>query len=143
MHDDPLMFAIDLTRTSNKRTADYVNGLMTSGNFIVNGNADLKTLMRGSTGTKFQTYLFMNSNCTVPDVYNRRDNVIPEYMRISYSRMRLSSHRLEIETGRWARIPRERRLCQCGAIQDEEHVLLRCALTEPLRHKYGKPILFS
>ena len=62
MHDDPLMFAIDLTRTSNKRTADYVNGLMTSGNFIVNGNADLKTLMRGSTGTKFQTYLFMNSN---------------------------------------------------------------------------------
>ena len=50
-----------------------------------------------------------------------------------FTRSRLSSHRLKIETGRWARIEPEDRLCMCGQIQTEEHVLLYCVLTDHIR----------
>ena len=43
------------------------------------------------------------------------------------------SHRLKIETGRWSRTPREERLCQCGDIQDEHHVLLACPCSQHVR----------
>ena len=33
----------------------------------------------------------------------------------------------------WSRIARERRLCVCGHIQSEEHVLLHCTETSTLR----------
>ena len=41
----------------------------------------------------------------------------------------------QIETGRWSRIPRENRLCICGQIQTEEHVLLECVHTEKFRQE--------
>ena len=37
---------------------------------------------------------------------------------------------LPIETGRWTRIERERRLCPCRQIQTELHVLVHCPLAE-------------
>ena len=62
--------------------------------------------------------------------------LIPEFQRIAFTRMRLSSHRLRIETGRWSRIARQDRLCVCGKdIQTEEHVLLRCDLVKHLRDR--------
>ena len=55
--------------------------------------------------------------------------------------MRLSSHRLRVETGRWARGGAqtlcENRLCTCGAVQDERHVLTACPRTEHIRQTYG------
>ena len=70
-----------------------------------------------------------HTQCVQPDL------PIPEHTRVAFSRMRLSSHRLRIETidiiynmmsmietGRWARIPRDQRLCGCGEVQDEGHV---------------------
>ena len=47
--------------------------------------------------------------------------------------MRLASHHLKIETGRWSRLPREQRLCQCGQVQTEEHVILNCVLLNNAR----------
>ena len=48
------------------------------------------------------------------------------------------SHRLRIETGRWAKLNREQRLCKCGqSVGDEEHALTQCALTQSLRDAYG------
>ena len=48
------------------------------------------------------------------------------------------SHRLKVETGRWTRpvTPRERRFCDCKAVQTEEHVLLKCPLTAHLRNQF-------
>ncbi len=37
---------------------------------------------------------------------------------------------------RWARIPFENRTCSCGAVQTEEHVQLKCPLTEEIRTLY-------
>ena len=63
------------------------------------------------------------------------DNFIPEMNRISVNRLRLGSHHLRIETGRWARIPRDERLCVCGGdIQSESHVLIDCPRSGHLRH---------
>ena len=66
-------------------------------------------------------YLELNPNLTVHPLYNA--NNIPEHCRISFTRIRLSSHYLKIETGRWSRIPREERLCSCCEVQSEIHVL--------------------
>ena len=56
--------------------------------------------------------------------------------KVAVLHVRLSSHELRIETGRWARIPRERRLCPCGEIQDEKHVIVDCPITQAIRDNY-------
>ena len=76
------------------------------------------------------------------EIYTKDINAfIPEYLRLSFSRVRLSAHRLKVETGRWARIPRDHRLCACGSVQDEEHVMQYCPLVQHIRVKYGKQSL--
>ena len=77
----------------------------------------------------------MNPSLTSSTIYNN-DN-IEEYKRIEYTRSRLSSHTLRIETGRWSRIPREERLCSClKNVQTEKHVFLHCEHTHEIRTKY-------
>ena len=61
---------------------------------------------------------------------------VTERDRIATSRLRLGSHSLRVETGRWSRTPRENRLCICDNVQDEIHVLLHCPLTHHLRHEF-------
>lgn len=57
---------------------------------------------------------------------------------LTFTRLRLSSHNLKIEKGRWSRIVREARLCQCGnAIEDETHVLFDCPKTVDIRDRFG------
>ena len=52
-------------------------------------------------------------------------------LRFALSRLRLSSHHLEVETGRWARsnaIPFEERRCtSCHTLEDEFHFVLECS----------------
>ena len=52
--------------------------------------------------------------------------------RKSLSRLRLSSHRLEVEVGRWTKpnkTPYERRKCKdCNVLEDEFHFLFECPL---------------
>ena len=51
----------------------------------------------------------------------------------------MSSHRLNIETGRWIRTPMEQRLCnKCNKLEDEFHFLFECKLYDSLRGKYLK-----
>ena len=53
-------------------------------------------------------------------------------IRIALSRLRTSSHRLEIEAGPWekpVRKPVNERLCSfCGVLEDEYHFVLECPL---------------
>ena len=56
--------------------------------------------------------------------------------------MRVIGHSLAIETGRWNRRGRGRlkvaeRLCPCGAVQTELHVLESCPLTQDVRTSYN------
>ena len=57
------------------------------------------------------------------------DSISSAQLRNAITRIRLSSHRYKIETGRWGKnkIPREARKCTlCDALESEFHVLLKC-----------------
>ena len=61
-------------------------------------------------------------------------------LHVALSNVRLSSHRLEIETGRWARpnaIPFEERRCtSCHSLEDEFNFVLECSRYNNLRNIY-------
>ena len=71
---------------------------------------------------------------------DRLDVYLPEFHRISVSRLRLVAHNLKVETGRWAHLPPEQRLCPCNSIQTEEQVVCHCPLTLPIRMSHPNVI---
>ena len=76
----------------------------------------------------------INPSLSVHPMYTSKN--VSELMRISTTRLRLGSHYLKIETGRWSRLERHLRLCPCGQVQDETHVLLSCPHSDNLRTQY-------
>ena len=108
------------------------NILGTNGDFTGIFVQNLRNKVRTSTSTRRHDYVSLNQTLLPYKLY--KDSV-PEYARISTTRLRLGSHRLKIESGRWARIPRNNRLCTCKTdIQTESHVLLDCPKTLYLRN---------
>jgi hypothetical protein len=89
-------------------------------NFVQNWNDRLNqsnraTFYRTFADFKFQPYL----------------NIVNvSKFRIALTQLRVSSHRLEIETGRWAKpnkIIRENRKCSlCSVLEDEYHFMFEC-----------------
>lgn len=58
--------------------------------------------------------------------------------RTAISKLRASSHILEIQRGRYDRPkkPREERLCVlCGNVEDEEHFVMKCRINHQERHQ--------
>ena len=61
------------------------------------------------------------------------------------TKLRLSGHRLEIETGRYSNTAAETRLCSyCQftgqeTVEDEMHFLLRCPMVSEIREKFLPP----
>ena len=68
------------------------------------------------------------------------DVVTVKSLRYALTRFRVSSHKLEIEAGRWTRprvTPLENRLCSsCHVLEDEYHFLVVCSKYESLRQRY-------
>ena len=58
------------------------------------------------------------------------------------SRLKMSSHRLQVESGRWhksASVPVSERKCTiCNKLEDEFHFMFECSLYTELRNKYIK-----
>ena len=97
--------------------------------------AECQSRISTSEKSRAKMYFYLNPSLSVSCVYSS-SVIIPEYLRIAYSRIKLSSHRLRIETGRWTRpiTPEADRICPCReGVQSEEHVLLNCPLTAGLR----------
>ena len=91
------------------------------------------------SGTRFRTYFSLNPTLEVHPIYTDCSMTIPDYLRISFTRFRLSSHMLRVETGRWSRTPRDERLCQCGTdIQNEQHLFV-CPLVKNVTDSFSKP----
>ncbi len=64
-------------------------------------------------------------------------------LRMYYSKLRLSSHKLMVERGRWAKpqiqyTDRRCTLCDSGDIEDEYHIILLCDYFSDIRTKYIK-----
>ena len=61
--------------------------------------------------TKYHTYKsVLNPSLGVHNIYSD-DIYIPDYTRMAFTRIRLMSHDLKTETGRWSRTPRDLRVC--------------------------------
>ena len=143
IQDDPFRFALELTHTGNATMSRYINTSLSVNNHIAEARDKLHERIRTSICTKFITYRDINPTMTVHDIYDINNRcIVPEHYRVAFTRLRLSSHNLRIETGRWSRLPRERRLCPCGAVQDEKHVLELCTLTEHLRTQYPQQVAY-
>ena len=78
----------------------------------------LKQTFTNGTGSKAVTCKEIKPKLNVHKVYTT-ERYIEERKHVEFTRFRLSLHHLKIETGRWARIQKEDRLCECGEVQDE------------------------
>ena len=87
--------------------------------------------------SKLNLYCSLKKNCGREPYLN---NITNMYHRKSVSELRLSNHKLPIETGRYANIKREERLCPlCKMyIGSEEHCIINCLHPNPtsLRNNY-------
>ena len=133
----PISKAIDLAQSARSPAGRYMQSLMNGTDKPVEKELEcMKAKVRQSDSSRRKTYLLFNPELITHRIY--ADSTVSESDRVAFSRIRLGSHYLKIETGRWSRIERDRRLCQCGQIQTEEHVLLHCPLTLDIRARYSQ-----
>ena len=132
--DTPLRKIFTICKT--KKTGGYRFLSQTENQANQNSNT-VEQEFQKQTSSKALTYKSINPSLSMHAAYTTPDYV-DERERLVFTRFRLSSHHLKIETGRWARIEVEKRVCDCGlGIQDELHVLLKCAKTEEVRGRFG------
>ena len=141
-NDDPLFFVLNLVKGSNTATGKLVR------EFINNNVKNLSAAMdrvtssiAHSDSSRRVIYRDINPNLGVHDIYKIK-HTINENHRLSFTKFRVSGHSLMCETGRWnrrgrGRLPLEERLCVCGNIQTERHVVENCIKTQPIRSKYN------
>ena len=134
IRDTPLIRIYKLCES--KRTSGFVF-LSRIMNPAMQRDVSVVEKFRNKNTSKARIYREINPELTLHKVYTSNE-YINERERLTFTRFRLSSHHLKIETGRWARINVEDRVCECGnGIQDEQHVLFKCAKTESERRKFG------
>ena len=140
LNDDPLMFSLKITAQDNPHTNKYIKELLDEPvDMIERDLSKIKARISASKRIKAVTYCVHNPDLSIHPVYTADTaSIVDDDLRTAFTRLRLSSHRLKIETGRWARIDPENRLCQCGEdVQTEKHVLCDCTLTDGIRQAYG------
>ena len=102
---------------------------------------NVRDFVAHSAITRCLVYQEMNPTFETHAIYTTKHS-INELHRISFTRFRVSGHSLQIETGRWnrrgrGRLPVEERLCGCGLVQTERHVVEVCPLTTNIRETYN------
>ena len=80
---------------------------------------------KAGTSSRYMSYMKINPMLERPNIYSE---YAPMNALQLVTRFRCITHSLEIETGRHHKvpIPRENRLCSCGAVEDEEHFIMNC-----------------
>ena len=142
MIDDPLVFAIDIARRRNTVMSRTIGG------FRDTNVPEMRTLInnvhariRASSGSRCIVYCSLNPDFAVHSIYKERHTVNDRH-RIAFTQFRVSGHSLCIESGRWnrrgrGRLPVEERLCVCGEVQTERHVVEVCPVTADIRQRTG------
>ena len=134
-----MYYAYNLTMTNNSVSFSYFKKEFLNHDFIAEDwNNLVEQIRHEENRSKLLTYKLLNRQLKSPTVYE--NNNVLEKNRINFTRYRLSSHNLKIETDRWQRKPREERKCICNnvSIQDELHVLKDCELTQSIRNSYDE-----
>ena len=140
--DDPFMLVMNQVRQSNTASSRLMEHFIMSE--VIDFEMDRQDLLSGirqSSSSRRLTYKECNPSLSVHYVYTDRHS-INEIHRLSFTRFRVSSHNLVCETGRWnrrgrGRLPLEERLCVCGLVQTERHVVQQCPRTHHIRQSYS------
>ena len=123
--DDPIMHALKIIREHHKPMKKYIESIINGNDFIAEEVEKIKEAINSAhhSATKFHTYRFLNPTLDTHSLYTRTAPTIPDYLRINFTRYRLSSHLLRVEIGRWSRTPSDQRTCTCGlGVQNEQHI---------------------
>jgi len=139
--DEPLSRVLTICRSANTKMYQmlmYANDYVGDPESHSLDRVRNQCIARRNISSKIETYLDMNPELSMHSMYYSPTVAVPDYLRVSFTRFRLSAHRLRVETGRWARTPREQRVCKCDnrSLQDERHVLFICKHTANLRMDY-------
>ena len=138
---DPLMYTLSFMKDNNPLLHGHIEELVQRDDYLTNDRLELCTKLRATPPekTKFRLYMSMNPDLSVHRLYGANDEqVIEDNLRISFTRIRLCSHKLRSETGRWSGTPPDQRICpHCLiSVQDERHIL-ECPATRDIRTMYN------
>ena len=101
-------------------------------NFIQNWNSRLENSTRALFYNKIKSFEFQS--------YLDICNILK--FKVALAKLRVSSHRLEIEAGRWAKprcTPIDERKCKlCNILEDEYHFAMECELYTDIRRQLIK-----
>ena len=133
--NEPLTKVYRLCELGNTKGYRYLQRVM---NFEYKPLETIRTTVENTTSTKLTTYKTLNPELSLNEVYQETTHHIPDYVRVEYTRFRTGSHCLNVEKGRWSHIPADERCCTCDgqSVQNEQHVIYNCPLTEHLRQKF-------
>ena len=80
---------------NKQKLGNYIDGLVADSSISYEkALQNMRNNILTSVKTKFVTYMRLNSSITIHDVYKPCVNYIPEDERVSFTRFRLSSHKL-------------------------------------------------
>ena len=141
---DPLMFTLNFMEHNNRALYSHIDELMELDLkvYLMNEHDELCRKLSESPEekTKLRLYLLMNPELTVHPLYKVSDSerALEDNLRIAFTRIRLCSHKLRSETGRWNGTPPDQRFCpHCSdTIQNEEHIL-QCPATLDIRNRFN------
>ena len=143
MSEDPLMYTLAYIKDNCETTYQYIHDVMQRDDYIDADRVELCRQLRETPPekTKLRLYSKFNPDLEVHPLYKGTDSksCVEDNLRITFTRIRLCSHSLRSETGRWNRVPADQRFCpHCHdqSIQNEEH-LLECPATLPIRTMYN------
>ena len=131
----PAQKAIELARVHACPIGQYIENLLGSPHpsSPVAALSEVKARIRCATNSRAVAYKLINPSLDAQIIYQTKTSSHShtfEPHRLAFSRLRLGSHRLRVETVRWSHTPRDLRLCSCGPfVQDEDHVIRQCRLT--------------
>ena len=92
-NEDPFMFVWSLLKRYNRPLSQKVDNILQQSDHIIKSMRDLKRTVSTSQRTKSVLYCRLNPDLITHPVYNTR-MIIPEHYRISFTRLRLTSHNL-------------------------------------------------
>ena len=132
--DTPLIKVYKLCESKQTKGSIFLRKIM---NPTTQSDVSVVEKFKNQNTSKALTYREINPELAIHKVYTSSE-YINERERLSFTKFRLSSHHLKIETGRWARIDAENGVCDCGnGVQNEQHVLFSCPKTESKRREFG------
>ena len=135
--EEPFQIVYEMCKNANSKGFKFLQKVMNGNDALDSLEKITISISNNVNATKFQTYCNeLNPGLERHNAYGK-SVFLPDYIRVTFTRLRLMSHNLKIEIGRWSRLPRRERVCQCDRVelQDEKHVLLECPLSAHVRQR--------